>query len=145
MIAFFARFLRRYPVAIEHIRQHRFANVYAAIVDNVDFDDVVTTLLEQSRYGFADDVIAQMPQVLRLIRIWCRKLDDNSFIFRFYRTEFSSASEYFADDDARQICRIIRHIDVWTGGNDAFEDGRFAQDFCQTRRNNRRIIARFVV
>ena len=61
--------------------EHRLADVYATVVDEVYLDDVVAASLQYARDRIAKEIVPQMSKVQRLVGIWRRKFEDDFFRF----------------------------------------------------------------
>ena len=69
VVAFFAARLRCFAVAKEFPRQHRFADVYAAVVDDVGFHHAPAVGLLYFADAIAQKIVAHMSQMQRFIGI----------------------------------------------------------------------------
>ena len=75
VVALHARRGGRLAAAVELPCQHRLADVDATVIDQVGLDDRVAVGLEDLRHGVTQQVVADVAQVQRLVRIGRRILD----------------------------------------------------------------------
>jgi len=75
VIALHARRGGRFAVAVELPRQHRLADVDAAVVHQIGFDDRVAVRREDLRHGVPQQIVADVPQVQRLVGVGRRVFD----------------------------------------------------------------------
>lgn len=68
---------RRAAVAEPFIGDHRFADMNAAVIDEVDLNDIVTDPLQQRPQRHAERVVPHMAEMLRLVRVRRGKFDEN--------------------------------------------------------------------
>ena len=67
VVALLAARLRRFPVAVFQPGEHRFADMYAAVVHDVGLHHAVAARFQHARQGPAEQVVAHVSEVQRLV------------------------------------------------------------------------------
>ena len=154
MVALHSRRSGRFASAVALPRQHRLADVDAAVVDQVDLDDVMADGTQYLRDRIAQQVVADMPQMERLVGIGRRILDHHvaarrrSLPERSVGCDFgetvgpeavrkSEVQESLDDVERLHLRHMRRKVLPYLGGRRL---GRLAAS-SQQRENDQRIIA----
>jgi len=154
MVALHSRRSGRFASAVALPRQHRLADVDAAVVDQVDLDDVMADGTQYLRDRIAQQVVADMPQMERLVGIGRRILDHHvaarrrSLPERSVGCDFgetvgpeavrkSEVQESLDDVERLHLRHMRRKVLPYLGGR---RFGRLAAS-SQQRENDQRIIA----
>ena len=77
MIALHTGTFRGFPFAVLQPREHRLADVDTAVIDQVDLHHRVAARFENLRHGMAEQVVADMPEVQRLVGVRRGVLDEH--------------------------------------------------------------------
>ena len=105
VIALHHRRCRGFAVSVELPRQHRLADVDAAVVHQIGLDDRMAVGLENLRHGVTQQVVADMPQMERLVGVGRRILDHHGTARR------GSLPETFVGGDLGEAGRPERAVE----------------------------------
>ena len=141
MITLHAGRLRRAAVAEPLVRDHRLADVDAPVVDQVDFDHVVTDPLQQRSQRHAERIVAHVTEVLRLVGVRGGKLDQDAFALRLRQLCGFQQPFHRRHRIAMQRTRLHRHIHKGLDHFDAFDVRMPFQKLRDGRRRLHRVAA----
>jgi len=107
------------------VREHRFANVDATIVDHVDAEDAGAGFFEDFCDGDAERVVSHVSEVKRLVRVRSGEFDQDFFAGE--RGNFGGSGKNFAKK------RLVseKQVQILPGEFDFFEFGTGFEGFCE--------------